>query len=169
EPRATPTTPQLDVEKTFTIIPDSYMVRMVVKAQVKVPDGKVARESLAVSVFGYQNPESSSEGSRQVAARVFVSSSLAEGTIHQTPMKEVFKSARYAANIPWAGFEHPYLLAAFAPKRAETDAIDKHTFALAAEGKPQEPSGLMETDIVFPQVTLAAGTNALSREMIGYL
>ena len=161
-------TSQLEVEKIYTIIPDAYLVRMTVKASVLVPDGKVARQALSVSVFGYQDPTKSSEGSRQVAARVFESSTLSEDSIKQTPMKDVFKEPRYASNITWTGFEHPYLLAAFAPKHAETESVEKHTYAMALDGKA-EPSGLMRTDMVFPLVQLAKGAPPLTHEVLAYL
>jgi hypothetical protein len=36
--------------KTFTVIPESYLVRMAVKVSVRVPDGIVAKQQLAISI-----------------------------------------------------------------------------------------------------------------------
>ena len=161
-------TPQLALEKIYTIDPGAYLVRMTVKVTAKVGEGKVAKQAVTVSVYGYQDPAMSAEGSRQVAARVFQSSSLVDGDIKETPMADVFKQPRYASHITWTGYEHPYLLVAFAPKHAETEVIEKHTYAGPAPGK-SEPSGVMQTDIVYPFTTLTAKDSTATRELVAYL
>jgi YidC/Oxa1 family membrane protein insertase len=163
--RYTLSTPVLDVEKTFTVFPDAYVVKATIKVTAKVPEGKQAHQSLAVTAFAYQDPNADHEPSSQSEARVLVSSTLRKDEIVHTTIKKVIESPRFEPNITWTGFEHPYLLAAYAPKRnLETEQIEKHTYA--GSGATE---GLMWTEIVFPPQAFASGTSAMTWEVVGFL
>jgi YidC/Oxa1 family membrane protein insertase len=157
-------TPDLEVTKTFTIVPDAYLVKMVVKVTAKVPAGKEAREQLAITSFAFQDPKKIEEGSaRGAEPRAWTSSTYRDGTIVQTPIKDVIASARYEPSIKWTGFEHPYLLAAYAPNLAPGQIAEKQTF-------PEEPTGLMRTDILLsPPFVLKQGNDTATQEIVGYL
>jgi len=67
--------------------------------------------------------------------------------------------------LRWTGFDHPYLLAGYAPH--ETEGVTKQTWA--ADGSKGRPRGFMQTDILYPAVTLRAGDAGLTRTVVGYL
>lgn len=156
----------VELEKVFTLMPDAYLVKMVVTAKFKVPAGKIATQQLAVTAFAFQDVERSEKGgSSQSLPRAWQSSTLADGEIRHTPIKDVIEWPRFEAGITWAGYEHPYLLAVYAPKlpAANEYSVEKHTF-------PAEPSGLMRTDLIYvPALQVKAGDAPLVREVVAYL
>ncbi len=166
EVKYTLSTEQVDLEKTFTIVPDSFIVKMKLTVAFKVPAGKVATQQLAITAFAFQDVERSDKGgSSQSLPRAWTSSTLADGTIHQTPVKDVIEWPRFEPNITWSGYEHPYLLAVYAPKPALAAefTVEKHTFAA-------EPAGLMRTDLLYaPAMQIKAGDAPVVREMVAYL
>ena len=164
EVKYTISTPQLDVTKTFVVYPDEYLVRLTVKVVVKVPDGKEAHETLAVTSYGFQNPNDTGGGGGRTAARVWESSSYRDGTTVSTGLASIKEAPRYEANIQWTGFEHPYLLAAYAPKPLQPGKhdVEKRTFA-------ELTPGLMRTDMQFERGTFKPGGESVTREIVGYL
>jgi len=160
--RYTASTPQLDVEKTFTIDPDVFLVRMDVKVKVKVPAGKVAQQTLAVTAFAFQDPDKIEEAAGQGQSRAWHSSTMRGGEIFHTPITSLLENPRIEENITWTGFEHPYLLAAYAPRPNGAPSADKRTFAV-------DPKGLMRTDILFDQQTLPAGDHEISQQVVAFL
>ncbi len=153
-------TPELEVTKTFDIVPDAYMVKL--KVDVRVKTGE-AQQALAISTYEFQDPKQTSSGSARVQPRQWDSSTrTASGDNLSTPITSILDPAggpRYEKAIQWTGFEHPYLLVAIAPK-PDSGAVAKHTYATDAR--------LMQTDMVYqPQpVTPAA---QMTREVVGYL
>ncbi len=154
-------TPQFDITKTFTLVPDVYLVKMTVTVTAKVP---AAREQLAITAFAFQDPDPKKiveGGSRGAVPRAWTSSTYRDGTIVQTPIAAVIESPRYEANITWTGFEHPYLLSAFAPHLAAGETAEKNTFA--------EPNGLMRMDLMLsPAMSFKPG-DTVTKEVVGYL
>src|SRR5262249_44682425 len=67
----------------------------------------------------------------------------------------------------WTGFEHPYLLNAYAPRLLPGDRVEKHTWA--ADGKAGLPRGFMRTDLLFTPVTFKRGDAPVTKELVGYL
>ncbi|HEX4423397.1 MAG TPA: membrane protein insertase YidC [Kofleriaceae bacterium] len=159
--------PQLDITKTFTVTPDKYLVRMVVAVTVHVPEGTEAREQLAVSMYAYQDPEGLKEGSSRVAARVWGSSTLRDGTLVQTDVAGVLEWPRTEPAIQWAGFEHPFLLSGYAPRLAEGEHVEKHTSA--SDGTNGMPRGFMQTYLLYPPAVIHHGDRPLTKEIVGYL
>ncbi len=161
--------------KTFTLEPEVYLVRMNLGMKVTVEDQPIVQR-LAITTYAFQDPKYVEGGSRRVAPRVWSSSTLRDGTIVETPLNELQDGAngkqvpRYEPNITWTGFEHPYLLAAYAPKRADatpdeagSEVIAKHTYPLA-------PYGLMRTDMVVTQgIKFDRGTHETTRDVVAYL
>lgn len=162
EVRYETSTEHVDVENTFTVIPEAYLVRLVTKAKVKVPAGKLADQTLAVTVFAFQDPDKIVEGAGQGQARAWHSSTMRGDTIFHTPIGSLLEKPRLEENVTWTGFEHPYLLAAYAPRPNGAPAADKQTFAVT-------PKGLMRTDILFERTTLRPGDPPLTQELVAYL
>ncbi|HWU86576.1 MAG TPA: membrane protein insertase YidC [Kofleriaceae bacterium] len=156
--------PRYDLVKTFTVFPDEYLVKMQVRVTAKqdIP----AQQRVAVVVYAEQDPKADASGSRQVAARVWQSSTMRGGSLYHTPIMEVVKAPRWEDDVQWTGFEHPYLLAGYAPLRAETDRIEKKTWAGSALGPGADD--LVRTDILFPPTVLKPG-NQVTHEVVGYL
>ncbi len=152
-------TPQLVVDKTFELIPNSYLVRLTVKVTDKI-EGE-AHETLAVTTYGAQNPAETGGGSSRIAARVWQSSTLRDGAIVATDVGEVLKFPRFETNVQWTGFEHPYLLVAMAPHPFLGGVFQKHTAGV-------NTAGLMRTELWFPPAMLK-GHDSVTREIIGYL
>ncbi|MCW5800796.1 MAG: membrane protein insertase YidC [Deltaproteobacteria bacterium] len=152
-----------DLEKTYTIIPEAYLVQFNVKAQVKLTGDQTAQQALAVRVWSFEKPDTKEKGGNQTAARLFASSTLRDGTLYNTSFKDLLKHPRWEPSITWTGFEHPYLLAAYAPKppNAMFEDVQKHTYADAA--------GDMWTDIVYPWMKVKANDGPMSREIVAYL
>lgn len=142
-----------DIEKTFDIIPAAYVVKVTVKVKTKKPN---AQQTLTVSTFGYHDPKDSGGGGKSVQPRVWDSASYFGGEHYESGVKSVIDAPRYAYNIKWAGFEHPFMLAGIAPKPAPGQTVDKATHA--------DPSGLMRTDLYFHPAFGAEGTT----EMVGF-
>lgn len=159
----TRSTEQYDFEKTFTVFPDEYLIRMQLRSTAKrdLP----VQQRVAVVVYAQQDPKKDDGGSSQVAPRAWRSSTMRDGEIYQTAIRNVAKAPRWEDNVQWSGFEHPYLLAGYSPVRAETDRIEKKTWAGPLLGTAAD---LMRTDILFPPAMLKAG-NASTHTVFGYL
>lgn len=155
-------TDNLEVTKVFTIIPESYLVRMTVTTKLKAPAGATASLGLAVTSYAFQDPNKIEEGASQEGPRAWHSSTLRAGEdaeIRHTSVPALIDKPREELNILWTGFEHPYLLAAYAPK-LDGQPVTKFSTA--------DKSGLMRTDLLFPVVQAQAGTE-LVREVVAYL
>lgn len=156
----------LNFVKTYTIVPEAYMIRMTLVVRPTTNDP--LRQRLAISSYAYNNPEIKS-GGMQVAAREWSSSSLTDVEHMVTPFGDIKESAtdpgkpRYEANIVWSAFEHPYILAAYAPRRnAPIEPIAKHVY-------PESTYGLMRMDLEFPPELLTDPQHEIKREIVGYL
>ncbi|MEO7735423.1 MAG: YidC/Oxa1 family insertase periplasmic-domain containing protein, partial [Kofleriaceae bacterium] len=159
------TSPELVVLKEFTIIPEKYLVRMKLTLTVRPPAGTEARQQLAVTAYSFQDPAALEEGSSRVSPRVWGSSTLRDGTLYETDVKAVLEWPRFEPTFQFTGFEHPYLLAVYAPREGER--VEKHTSA--ADGKAGQPRGFMRTDMLFASAAFKTGAAALSKEIVGYL
>lgn len=157
-------TPQLTVEKTFEVVPASYLVKLTVKATAKVPANTEASQALAVTVYGFHDPKDEGGGGQSIAPRVWNSSTLRNGEVFHTGVKAVMKAPRYEYNFNWTGFEHPFMLVALAPKLAPQAGglLEKQTIA-------QGDGGLMRTDVIFPRDVLRAASPTLEKEVVAYL
>jgi YidC/Oxa1 family membrane protein insertase len=142
-----------DIEKTFDVVPATYVVKLTVKVKTKKPN---AQQTLTVSTYGFHDPKVSGGGGKSVQPRVWDSASYAGGEHYETGVKAVIAQPRYVNNIKWTGFEHPYMLAAIAPRVGPGAMVNKATNANA--------SGLMRTDLYFHPALAQEGTV----EMVGY-
>jgi YidC/Oxa1 family membrane protein insertase len=155
-------TPELDVTKTFDLVPDAYMLKLTVKVAAK--SEKEAHQKLQVTMYEFQDPKAATTGSARVQPRQWDSGTLrADGDNLTTPITSILdplSGPRFEPQIRWTGFEHPYLLVAFAPQPT-AGVVGKHTYA--------DPAGIMRTDMVFPDAPLAKGVQPLTTTITGYL
>jgi YidC/Oxa1 family membrane protein insertase len=156
-------TDALDITKTFEVVPGSYLVRLTVAVAAK----RDAKQSIAITNYQFQDPKETGGGSSRVQARVWNSSTLRDGTIVQSELKDIQEHPRFEQNITWTGFEHPYLLVGFSPRPVLNGgstvslAPDKHTYA--------DDKGVMQTDMIYQSVELKPGAPPFTREVVGYL
>jgi YidC/Oxa1 family membrane protein insertase len=155
-------TDTLEVEKRFVLIPEAYIIKATVSYKAKTTPGHEARQLLAMSVFGFQDPKDSGGGGQSVAPRRWESATYRGDTHLGTTVGSVIKRPRFEYGIKWTGFEHPYLLVGLSPKQTGTLVFDKQTSAT--------PDGLMRTDLLFsPAVTFKADSPATTYEVAAYL
>jgi YidC/Oxa1 family membrane protein insertase len=163
-------TDQLEVVKDFTVAPETYVVRLTVSVNVHAPGAASAQQQLAVSVYSYQDPEELKHGSSRIAARAWSSATLRDDTIVTSDVAGVIEAPRFepihgATRIEWTGFDHPYLLAGYAPQ--QSDGLTKQTWA--SNGSNGRPKGFMQTDLLFPPATFKAGAAQLTKTLVSYL
>ncbi|HEX3482753.1 MAG TPA: membrane protein insertase YidC [Kofleriaceae bacterium] len=155
----------LEIVKDFTLVPRDYLVRMTVKVVSHAADGREANEQLAVTAYAYQDPAELKNGSSRVAARAWSSATLRpDDNLITTDVAAVIEWPRFEPAIRWTGYDHPYLLAGYAPQ--DNGPVAKHTSA--ADGTKGLPRGFMRTDLVFPSSVLRPG-ESLSRTVVAYL
>jgi YidC/Oxa1 family membrane protein insertase len=151
------------IEKDFVVVPEAYAIRMTVKVSVELPAGQVARQKLVVSSFAFQDPKADLEGSSQVEARVWNSASMRpDGEVVASNIKDLIEAPRYEESIRWAGFEHPYMMQAYAPRPIGNEIFEKFSYAMGNEG-------VMRSDVVFPITMMKGGDQPVTREVVAYL
>lgn len=177
-----------DIVKIYDLVPEAYLVRITLQITSKVK----AAQRPAITTYIYQDPTQGGEGSSHVQARVWHSATLRNGAHLQTTLAQLGEWPRFEQNIQWTGFEQPYLLVGVAPKPVVSSPVQKHTYAesnpelaqavreflidhkseaiskIAAAATMHGRSGLIRTDIVFPQVAFNPG-ETWSRELVAYL
>ncbi len=153
-------TPTLEVEKRFVIVPEAYIIKATITYRAKAVPGHEARQQLALTVYGFQDPKDGGGGGQSVAPRRWESETYRRGELVGSPIPSVIKRPRYEYDFAWTGFGHPYLLVGIAPKNA---LAHKQTIAEGADG-------LMRTDIIFnlPD-TFKPDSPAVSREVTAFL
>jgi YidC/Oxa1 family membrane protein insertase len=148
-------TDSIEVVKTFTVHPDSFLVALTVQVTALAGDSV---QRVAVTSFGYQDPQAKEDRDHM---RAFVSATLANGEISHTPHKSLAEAPRAMGNFRWTGFDHPYLLIAMSPNPKMLN-VEKFT---AVTGEP----GGIQTDVLFPAVTMRAGDQPSAVELVTYI
>jgi YidC/Oxa1 family membrane protein insertase len=153
----------LEVEKKFVLVPEAYIIKLTISYRATAAAGHEARQLLALTVYGQQDPKDSGGGGQSVAPRRWESATYHHGTHVGTTVGAVIKRPRYEYGIDWTGFEHPYILAGVAPRPNGAQVVDKSTFAENAE------TGLMRTDLFFgPPDTFKSDSKPAVREAVAY-
>ena len=159
-------TDTLELEKRFVLVPEAYVVKATVTYLAKPKAGAEARQMLAMTAYGFQDPKDSGGGGQSVSPRRWESATYRRGEHLGTTVQSLIKrQPRFEYSVQWTGFEHPYLLVGVSPKLSAMNqfSIDKQTIADGADG-------LMRTDMLFsPPTTFKPETAAVSREIIAYL
>ena len=159
------------IEKLYTVDALAYSVKLNVTVTLELPAGQVARQSLAVSSFAYQDPKASMEGGRQVAARIWSSAAMRhDGELAESNIKDVIEAPRWEPDITWAGFEHPYMMQAYAPRKAQGEKVEKFSYAIGPDctSAPQGSNCVMRSDLIFSAVAVKAG-EPIQKEVTAYL
>jgi len=151
-------TDALDIVKTFDVSPEAYTVKLTVAITAK----RDMRQRIAITNFQFQDPKQSGGGSSRIQPRVWNSSTLRDGSIVQSELKDLQEHPRFEKDITWTGFEHPFLLVGFSPKPVVNGGmVEKHSYA--------DDKGNMETDLIYQSVDLKPGAPAFEREVAAYL
>jgi YidC/Oxa1 family membrane protein insertase len=162
-------TPQFDLVKDYEVDPEAYIVKLKLTVRSKLADDREVRESIAVTSYQLQDPKQDSGGSSRIASRVWQSSTLrSDGTTVQTGIKSLIDNGpRWEKDIRWTGFEHPFLLVAFAPTPVDNLSADKYTFG---DPDPIGQTGRIRTDIVWkPETIFKKGSTSVERDLVAYL
>lgn len=156
-------TDALEIEKRFVLVPEAFMVKATITYRAKPAAGHEARQQLAVTVYGFQDPKDDGGGGQSVAPRRWESATYRRGEHLGTTVQALQKHRRFEYGINWTGFEHPYLLVAIAAKPDPGLVVDKQTIADGG-------GGLMRTDMLFnPPDTFKPETGTVTRELTAYL
>ncbi|MBA3500799.1 MAG: membrane protein insertase YidC, partial [Deltaproteobacteria bacterium] len=151
------------IEKDFTVAPNAYAVRMVVKITLDLPAGQTARQLLSVSSFARQDPKADLEGGQQIEARAWNSASMnSEGEVAASNIKDLLAAPTWMKDVYWSGFEHPYMMQAYSPRKQPGELVEKFAYAIGTDG-------VMRSDLVFPQALVKAGDPPMQREVVAYL
>ncbi|MEZ4363657.1 MAG: membrane protein insertase YidC [Kofleriaceae bacterium] len=145
----------IKVEKTFTVHPENYLVRL----DVEVTASATAQQRLAITSYGFQDPKVK-EGNGRDHTLAFVSSTYSGDELYVTPWKSLATTPRGATTFSWTGFDHPYLLVAMAPPEAAR--AEKFTSATGEAGG-------IQTDLLYPAVTLRADDPPLKTSLVTFL
>lgn len=154
--------PALRVVKRYRITPEDYLLELTVSTTVKA--GGEAKQSLAVSLFQYQDPAADTGGGMGREAREWVSSCEADDEVHRHHAVDLGEGAKeQTGSVQWTGFVHSYFVAAVSPRR---DADKRLTCVLRSTA---DLAGAMESRLVFPFLSLRAGDPPYTRTVHAYL
>jgi YidC/Oxa1 family membrane protein insertase len=154
---------QIEMVKTFTVLPDDFLVK--VALEVKAVGSAELKQRIAVTTFGYQDPKLDIGGGMGRVERKWTASCQLGDDISSTTAPDLAEKGEKerAGNLKWAGFNHPYMIVASAPKNDGGETIACNSYPV--EGHP----GMMRVDLVWSSATLRAGEPSLRRELIAYL
>ncbi|RMH40319.1 MAG: membrane protein insertase YidC [Deltaproteobacteria bacterium] len=154
--------PALRVTKRYRFIPEDYLVEMTVDVEKLAPGD--ARESLAISTFQFQEPSSGKKRSfGGQLPRMWEAACYANGSVRHATLAELTKSDRgQTGEIRWAGFAHPYFLAALSPRNDTKERLACNARAV------RERDGVMEMTLLYPEIVIRDGDPVYSRVVTGY-
>jgi YidC/Oxa1 family membrane protein insertase len=160
----------LAVEKAFTIHPDDYLLELVVTVDLAAsPGGEAPREitqQLAISLVGQQDPKAPTGGGMGRVERVRHAACHINGEVSQLSAKRLHERGptERGGTIRWAGFNHPYLFFAVAPRTAGSENIACNTYPV------RDVPGGMQVDLVYQPAKLRAGEPlGMRREVVAYI
>lgn len=153
-----------ELTKIYRLYPDDFLVELSVQIANKA--AKDERQSLVVSLFGYQDPSADTEGGWTSVDTAWRSSCYISDEESRSSVGSLQDGPRIreARNLKWGGFAHSYFLVALSP-RNETGALyDCNSHGIPTDGRP----GVMRTDIGFPATPIQLGSWTETR-MVAYL
>lgn len=165
----------LVVTKTFRIYPEDFLLQLTVS--VRLPGGAEATagaaraeatQRLAISMFGAQPPGVDTGGGMGRATRDFRAACYLGGEVKTVTAERLLEAGpdERAGQVRWAGFNHPYLFFAVAPK-GDKETLGCHRYpVLPVEGGLQ---GGMRIDLVYQAARLVAGAPPMTKEVVAYI
>jgi YidC/Oxa1 family membrane protein insertase len=164
--------PELLVEKTLELLAEDYLVKTKIVVTAKTG---AARQSLAITTYGYQAPGESTSHAR--GNTEWKAACLRDGEVRVAGFKQLLDRPRMENGVKWAGFTEGYI------PGSRFSAAMAGQFIVATSPRPAGPgdmvacnaypvpgmAGLMQVDLIFPPADVRAGDPPLIREMATYL
>ncbi len=124
-----------------------------------------AKQSLAVSLYGQQDPKTGEAGMFQRVERLWKSACFVDDEVKKRGTKSLTKKGekKRTGKIYWGGFDHAYFLAAVSFKDTEDRRIDCNAYPL------EDVVGGMGLDMVQDSVELKGGEPGLRSRIAVYM
>ncbi len=153
----------IKVVKDITFHPDQYM--MVMDVSLELVGAQAAKQSLAVSLYSRQNPNTGGAGMFERVERLWKSACYVDGEIKKKSTKSLAKNGekKRSGEIFWGGFDHAYFLAATSFKDVAGRRIDCNAYPL------EDIEGGMGVDMVQDAIDLKFGEPGLRSRLAVYL
>jgi YidC/Oxa1 family membrane protein insertase len=153
---------QLKIEKIFDVVPTENRVDL--KVRISNLSQQIAKQSLALSVFGFQNKNETGGGAFAQPPLVW-SAACFNGELTTRGINELLDDGPTSdVGARWAGMVHNYFLIGMAPNRSEEP--DAGRIGCVMKALP-EPLGAMRTDLNYPLSALNPG-DVYERSMTTY-
>lgn len=153
----------ISVVKKITIHPEDFL--MVVDVSLDLIGAQTAKQSLAISLYGEQDPTVESGGMFDRVNREWTAACYYDEEIHTKSSKSLAKNGEKlrSGQINWGGFDHAYFLTAAAIKDAENLRIDCNSYPL------KDVVGGMGVDLIQASVELKNGEAGLKSSIAFYM
>lgn len=150
------------VVKNITIHP-KYLI--VMDVSLELVGATAAKQSLAVSLYGQQNPKTGEAGMFERVERLWKAACFVDGEIKKKSTKSLTKKGekKRSGEIYWGGFDHAYFLSAVSFQDTNDRSIDCNAYPL------EDVVGGMGLDMVQDGVELKAGQPGLRSRVAVYM
>jgi YidC/Oxa1 family membrane protein insertase len=164
-------TPDISVEKTFTFIPENFLVKTRIVVTGKAG---LAKQTLAVSSYAYQDPK---EDTSHARGNIEWKAACLRGEVRVASAKSLGEQPRMENGVSWAGFTEGYV------PGSRFSAAQAGQFINATSPRPLGGQtmvacnayavpgllGVMQVDLIFPPADIRAGDPPVIREMYTYI
>ena len=153
--------PDLSVTKTYSFRPEDYIVEMTAIVDAK----RELSQQLAVSFVGAQDPKAPVGGGMGRVERKLHAACHLNGDLSQLSAQRLRDrgGVERGGHVRYAGFNHPYLFFAVAPRGAGEENLACNVYPVLAV-----PGG-MQVDLVYPPTKLRPDAPPLKRELVAYI
>ena len=150
----------IEVTKTFTVLPNDYIVKL--KVEVKSLAKTDAIEQLRVSSSEFQDPKLEVKTMRGRGAIAWRAGCQVADKLAVATPKDLDAGKKIVPAATWGGFVHGFFLMATAPRLAMPgEPVQCNSYSVPGT------AGLMLNDLVFPSATLKSN-DSISRELTSY-
>ncbi len=151
------------VVKKIVVHPKDFL--MMVNVSLELTGAQSAKQSMAISLFGQEDPDIESGGMFNRVNREWLSACYYDEEIHTKGSKSLAKKGEKlrTGQVNWGGFDHAYFLTAVAPKDGGNQRIDCNAYPIDGV------VGGMQVDLIVPSVDLKSGQPGLKQSMAFYM
>jgi len=151
------------VVKEIVVHPKDFV--MIVNISLDLVGASSAKQSLAISLYGQENPDIESGGMFDRVSREWKAACYYEDEIHTKSAKSLANKGTKlrTGQVNWGGFDHAYFLTAVSIKGANNLRIDCNSYPL------KDVVGGMGVDLIQPSVELKKGEPGLRSTMVLYM
>ncbi len=156
----------LSIDKHFEVVAGvDHILRLTIDVTVKAK--KDAKQTLMVSLFGFQPPDADDSAGWGQQPRLWTANCMIGDDVESSTSKVLQESPlEKTGKISWAGFVHSYFLSAASPEGKDDERIGCRGTAIGDEG-------VMRMDFDFQEVNIraadSAGGTTFRRTLVSYL